>query len=126
MFPEDVAFPIYVGEGKDKPYKLLLEMHYDRTPPGGIVDSSGMEFFYTHQKPRHLAGTLSVSVGVVPVLIVPPKAEKFSYTTTCSSSCTDKVPHVINITDVVWYYYVFYRYWVTIIHCVAPGPTAHS
>ena len=91
MYPRDVAFPLYVGPRQDKPYKVLLEMHYDRTPSGGIVDSSGMEFFYTRQKPRHLAGTLSVSVGVVPVMIIPPNAEKFSYTTTCSSSCTNRV-----------------------------------
>ena len=91
LFPEDVAFPVYIGPDPAKPYKLLLEMHYDRTPPGGIVDSSGMEFFYTKQKPKHLAGTLTVSIGVIPTLIIPPNADDFTVRTTCASSCTDQV-----------------------------------
>ena len=91
MFPEDVAFPVYIGPRWDKPYKILLEMHYDRTPPGGIVDSSGMEFFYTRQKPKHLAGTIGMSLGTSPVMVIPPNSENFTYTTTCSSSCTNKV-----------------------------------
>ena len=75
----------------NKPYKLLLEMHYDQTPSSGIVDNSGMEFFYTLQKPTHLAGTVTVSIGVLPVLIIPPNADDFTVRTTCASSCTDQV-----------------------------------
>ena len=88
MFPEEVAFPIYIGGDNDKPFQLLLELHYDQTPPNGIVDSSGMEFFYTQQKPTYLAGTVTVSVGAIPILAIPPLADDFTVKTTCGSDCT--------------------------------------
>ena len=86
-----MAFPLYIGPDANKPYQLLLEMHYDQTPTGGITDNSGMEFFYTKQKPKHLAGTLTVSFGAIPALIIPPNAEDFTVRTTCASSCTNAV-----------------------------------
>ena len=57
----------------------------------GIVDSSGIEFFYTKQKPLYEAGALSIAQPIIPVMIIPPRDEFFWHTATCLSSCTDKV-----------------------------------
>ena len=95
MFPEEVAFPVYIGDDRQKPYQLLLELHYDRVPAGGIIDNSGMEFFYTRQKPTNLAGTVTVSIGAIPALVVPPQFDDFTITTTCGSDCTQNVSIII-------------------------------
>ena len=59
--------------------------------PAGIVDSSGIEFFYTKQKPLFEAGGISVAIPIVPLMLIPPRAEFFRHSATCLPSCTDKV-----------------------------------
>lgn len=57
----------------------------------GIVDSSGIEFFYTKQKPRYEAGGISVALPIIPLMIIPPKMDIFRHSATCLPSCTDQV-----------------------------------
>lgn len=87
FFPEDVSFPINNNQSR-----ILLEVHYDnQAQRQDIVDSSGMELFYSTTRPVHLAGSLSISVPIIPLMIIPPGANRFSYTATCIPSCTEKV-----------------------------------
>ena len=59
--------------------------------PTGIVDSSGIEFFYTKQKPLFEAGGISIAIPIVPLMLIPPKNEFFRHSATCLPSCTNKV-----------------------------------
>ena len=59
--------------------------------PTGIVDSSGIEFFYTKQKPLFEAGGISIAIPIVPLMLIPPKNKFFRHTATCLPSCTNKV-----------------------------------
>ena len=64
--------------------------HVDAVP-AGIVDSSGIEFFYTKQKPLFEAGGISIAIPIVPLMLIPPRVEFFRHSATCLPSCTDKV-----------------------------------
>ena len=57
----------------------------------GIVDSSGMEFFYTTTPPQQRAGILAVGHLVSNIMIIPPNAENFTVTSLCPGSCTRSV-----------------------------------
>ena len=59
--------------------------------PVEIVDSSGIEFFYTKQKPLFEAGGISIAIPIVPLMLIPPKDKLFRHSATCLPSCTDKV-----------------------------------
>ena len=106
--PEGIGFPL---GGLNQPFLILLEVHYDN--PNGVqgelmlpgccnlisyslsdlVDSSGMEFFYTKMAPTHEAGGISISFPVGPLLVVPPRVERFDYTVFCLGSCMERVSH---------------------------------
>ena len=55
------------------------------------MDSSGIQFFYTKQKPVHEAGGISVAQPIIPLMIIPPNADRFMHSATCLPSCTDQV-----------------------------------
>ena len=57
----------------------------------GLTDGSGMQFFYTKQRPTHLAGGLSLGYPVSPDLVVPPGAVNFTVQAICSAACLEKV-----------------------------------
>ena len=109
-YPEDVALHISLQVDQ----RLYVEMHYDNpdrdsglfnmhsstqilhkfSPQlAGVFDSSGMKFYYTRQRPMHVAGVLHVEFNTFPylTLVVPPNAEEFNITATCPSRCHDDV-----------------------------------
>ena len=57
----------------------------------GVVDSSGMRFFYTRNKPTYEAGSFAVGASVSPLSIIPPNQESFIIYGLCSMKCTDEV-----------------------------------
>jgi len=88
-YPDNVAYPV---GGQGNPEFIVLEMHYDNPQVvAGIVDSSGMEFFYTTTPPQQRAGILAVGHLVSNVMIIPPNAENYTVTALCSESCTRSV-----------------------------------
>ena len=57
----------------------------------GILDSSGIEFFYTSTPRQHDAGILNVGHVVNYLMIIPPNAADFSILGLCSANCTNQV-----------------------------------
>ena len=57
----------------------------------GLTDRSGMQFYFTHQRPTHLAGGISLGYPVTPDLVVPPGAANFTVQAVCSAACLEKV-----------------------------------
>ena len=109
IFPENVAYPLG-GSGLESQQYALMEMHYDnpdmvegeraqckeaaRTSTllfAGVVDSSGMRFFYTTEAPQQLASALSLGHHVVPSMLIPPGQKNFTISAVCSADCTSGV-----------------------------------
>ena len=94
MYPEGVALPL--GGQNFASEHILIEVHYNNEMlVGGIVDSSGLQFFYTTEEPEHRAGVLFMGVAVSPVLVVPPGQDQFAVTGECSFDCLDRVSDVM-------------------------------
>ena len=56
-----------------------------------MVDSSGVEFFYTSQPRQHEAGILNVGHLVNRFMVIPPRTDKYDIIGLCSSTCTSQV-----------------------------------
>ena len=90
MFPEGVALPL--GGPDFASEHILIEVHYNNEDfVSGIVDSSGLQFFYTTEEPEQRAGVLYVGMRVSPVLIIPPGQDRFVVAGECSFECLDQV-----------------------------------
>ena len=57
----------------------------------GIVDSSGVRFFYTDQPPEQKAAFLPIGHNVVGHMIIPPRVERYTVNGYCSQRCTTAV-----------------------------------
>ena len=67
-------------------------MHNIRVPLlTGVLDSSGVEFFYTSSPRQHDAGILFVGHAVTFTMVIPPNAADYSILGVCSPTCTDFV-----------------------------------
>ena len=71
--------------------QYLYPQYFETTIFSGVVDSSGMEFFYSNTPPRHRAGLMSVGHSVRNIMIIPPNAENYTITSACPGSCTQTV-----------------------------------
>ena len=90
VYPEGVALPL--GGPEFASEHVLIEVHYNNEMlVGGIVDSSGLEFFYTTKEPEHRAGVLFLGLPISPVLVLPPGQDEFVVTAECSFDCLDQV-----------------------------------
>lgn len=74
-------------------YCMSLQKHaglncrnFSKNP--GVVDNSGMRFYYTTEQPAQEAGALSLGHDVVGSMIVPPGATNFTITGVCPADCT--------------------------------------
>ncbi|KAK8380027.1 hypothetical protein O3P69_016584 [Scylla paramamosain] len=87
MFPEHVGFPI--GEQGKATY-FMMEMHYDNPNfREGVVDSSGVRFFYTDKLREHDAGTIVFGHNVSPLHIIPP-VQRWQSSGYCDPQCTSQ------------------------------------
>ena len=71
----------------------------------GVVDSSGLEFFYTNTKATHEAGLLPIGHRVSPIMLIPPNTTEYEIVGFCSGECTKQVsvqPHIPVTSFVVW------------------------
>ena len=57
----------------------------------GVMDNSGIEFFYTSTPRQHDAGIMSVGHGVVREMIIPPNTASYYIAGECSVECTSRV-----------------------------------
>ena len=57
----------------------------------GVVDSSGMIFYYIDTPRKFNAGTLSIGHDVNQYMIIPPKAKNYTIYGICSTLCTDRL-----------------------------------
>ena len=59
----------------------------------GVVDSSGMRFYYSSIPREHDAGILTVGHHITPFMIIPPGAPKYTIGAVCPANCTESVCH---------------------------------
>ena len=57
----------------------------------GVIDNSGMRFYYTSTRREHDAGLLSLGNSVSTSMIIPPSATNYTGAGLCTSKCTKKV-----------------------------------
>ena len=57
----------------------------------GVIDNSGMRFYYTSIRREHDAGLLSLGNSVSTAMIIPPNATNYTIAGLCTSKCTKKV-----------------------------------
>ena len=57
----------------------------------GIMDSSGMRFYYTDQPPQQNAGIITLGQPFFGHMIVPPNVPEYTVTAHCIGRCTDTV-----------------------------------
>lgn len=57
----------------------------------GIIDSSGIRFYYTDQPPEENVGILTFGHSVVGHMIIPPLVERYTVKAYCSERCLDAV-----------------------------------
>ena len=57
----------------------------------GVVDSSGIRFYYTDQAQAQNVGDLGFGHSVNGHMIIPPRVERYTVTGYCSQKCTNAV-----------------------------------
>ncbi|XP_019856277.1 PREDICTED: DBH-like monooxygenase protein 1 [Amphimedon queenslandica] len=89
IYPPNVAY----GLGGNEYRYALIQMHYDNPNRlSGVIDSSGMTFYYIDTPREHNAGILQVGHAVNQYMIIPPKARNYTIYGFCSSTCTENFP----------------------------------
>ena len=66
-------------------------------PHLGMIDSSGMRFYYTSTPREHDAGIMFLGHDVRPLMIVPPGAPNYMIGGICTANCTESVCRMIII-----------------------------
>jgi len=57
----------------------------------GVIDSSGLRFYYNTVEPQHRAGVMYLGMKVNQKLAVPPRTGQYTVTSVCSLNCTSQV-----------------------------------
>ena len=57
----------------------------------GVMDSSGIEFFYTSEPREHEAGILNLGYNVNGFMIIPPNTPRYDIIGYCDPQCTSRV-----------------------------------
>ena len=57
----------------------------------GVIDNSGMRFYYTSTRREHDAGLLALGNSVPGLMIIPPNATNYTIAGLCTSKCTKEV-----------------------------------
>ena len=60
-------------------------------PTLGVMDSSGVEFFYTSEPREHEAGILNLGYGVNRFMVIPPNTPRYDVIGYCDPQCTSTV-----------------------------------
>lgn len=59
----------------------------------GVVDNSGLRFYYSTTPRQYNAGLLEIGHNIHPTMIIPPGAEQYTILGFCYTACTDQVIH---------------------------------
>ena len=87
--PDEVGFPI--GDEKTHTY-VMLHIHYDNQELiEGVVDSSGIEFYYTKNYRKYEAFTLTIGSAFDYRMFIPPKQQNFHISGHCLMDCFENV-----------------------------------
>lgn len=57
----------------------------------GVIDNSGLRFFYTTEEPELRAGAIFLGHAVTNEMIVPPSTGNYTVTGICTADCTGTV-----------------------------------
>ncbi|KAM4636979.1 putative DBH-like monooxygenase protein 2 [Discoglossus pictus] len=91
-FPEFAGLPI--GSENDPKY-IRIEIHFSNfNNIEGLVDNSGIRFYYTPDLRKYDCGILMTGVFTFPVQFIPPGAQDFRTYGLCN---TDLIPQVIDV-----------------------------
>ena len=69
---------------------VLLDVNCSQNVTG-VIDNSGIEFFYTSTPRQHDAGILTVGHGVDREMVIPPNTASYHIVGECSAECTSRV-----------------------------------
>ena len=103
------------GTGED--HVAIIEMHYDNPDNTegessarestfmhaiiityiGVIDSSGMKFYYTIEEPAMLAGSSFIGSRASPLMYIPPGESNFSVVGVCPAECTNSVSNILSL-----------------------------
>ncbi|XP_070581119.1 DBH-like monooxygenase protein 1 homolog [Ptychodera flava] len=87
-FPENVGLPF--GGDEDLSF-VMIEMHYDNPEyKDTFRDSSGLRVWYTSHLREHDARAITLGADSSRTVVIPPKANKFTLSSYCSSDCSRK------------------------------------
>ncbi|XP_070581118.1 DBH-like monooxygenase protein 1 homolog [Ptychodera flava] len=87
-FPEKAGLPF---GGDEELSFVMLETHYDNPEyKDTFRDSSGVRVWYTSNLREHDVNMITLGGTVTPAIVIPPKADRFTLSTYCSSECSKK------------------------------------
>ena len=84
----------------------------------GVIDNSGIEFFYTSTPRQHEAGILTVGHTVNRLMIIPPNTESYYIVGECSANCTRTVYNSSINLQIAATGYPFQLLWFCPVHSV--------
>ncbi|XP_030853880.1 dopamine beta-hydroxylase [Strongylocentrotus purpuratus] len=88
VYPEEAG--IAIGGPTTSSY-IMIEIHYNNPArKAGIVDSSGLRFYYTPTLRPFDAGIIELGLVYTPKLSIPPEMDEFILTGHCLPRCTGK------------------------------------
>ena len=67
-------------------------------PTAGLIDSSGVRYFYTDEPPEMRAGILPIGHHITGHMIIPPGVERYTVTSYCPLNCTNAVSYEVLCT----------------------------
>jgi len=71
---------------------VRLEIHYNNPETlSGVIDQSGIRFYYVNNLRKYDVGVLEVGMTYTPDMAIPPRQSQFLWKGRCPSSCTKKV-----------------------------------
>ena len=85
--PSDVGFPLFDTENKQA---VFIEIHYHNPSlVSGMIDSSGMRFYYVNDERTNKAGILEIGDPWVMLYDTPISDGLTQYSFTCPSGCSN-------------------------------------
>ena len=74
---------------------FMFVIHHQRlsmlSPPSGVMDNSGLRFYYTTQARAQDAGIMYLGHLVTRNMVVPPRTNNFTIAGICTAECTSAV-----------------------------------
>ena len=62
----------------------------------GVIDNSGLRFYYTRTPRQYDAGILEIGHDVTPFMVIPPGVERYTVLGFCAMECSEVRWHYLN------------------------------